>query len=356
MSKSKAISGPVLGSEPPPTAVSVRTRVLANVLRGLELGPVLILLALCLIMWRLEPVFFTITNIQNVVIQSSVVAILAIGSLIVILTGGIDLSIGSAMALATVIGAFAFRSEYFSSGVAVVATMALVGLVVGLFNGLVYVVGRVPHPFIVTLATLSVAQGLGLILSKGQLLSGMPSIVTTLGNGYIGVVPVPAIVVAVIATVAWIFTRWTQWGRWVYATGGNAEAAKRMSIPVPRVLISTYALSGIAAGTSAVLTAGSIQGGSATLGQGVGGLFDAIAAVIIGGASIAGGRGSVGNCIVGALMIGVIRNGLALLNMSPFAEGILVGATILIAVELDVIRVYVEHRIRTIHSNEAVLS
>jgi ribose transport system permease protein len=355
------VSGPGVDVDLSPTALdagstgSVRTRVLGNVLKLLQAGPILILVVLCLIMWRLEPVFLTSVNIQNVLVQSSVVAILAVGSLVVILTGGIDLSVGSALALATVVGALAFRTESFRGSAAVIATMVLVGLVVGLINGLVYVKGRVPHPFIVTLAMLAVAQGLGLVLAKGQLLSGMPPLVGTLGNGFVGAVPVPAIVVALVALAAWWFTRWTQWGRWIYATGGSPEAAKRMGIPVQRVLISAYAISGLSAGIAAILVAGSIQGGSATLGQGVGGLFDAIAAVIIGGASISGGRGSVGNCIVGALMIAVIRNGLALMNLSPFAEGILVGVTILVAVELDVLRTHLERRIRTLHATEAAL-
>lgn len=331
----------------------LRAHALGSILKFLELGPVVILLALVLIMWQLKSVFLTTVNVQNILIQSSVVAILAIGSLVVILTGGIDLSIGSAMALATVIGAMAYANDFFHSGIATICVILLVGLMIGLINGVVYVKGRVPHPFIVTLAMLSIAQGLGLVLSQGQMVSGMPSIVNTLGNGYIGMVPVPAIVVVVIGLLAWLFTRWTQWGRWIYATGGNPEGARRMSLPVSRILISAYAISGLTAGIAAVLTAGSVGGGSATLGQGVGGLFDAIAAVIIGGASILGGRGNVGNCIVGALMIGVIRNGLALLNWSPFAEGILVGVTILLAVELDVLRTHLERRVRTLYANEA---
>lgn len=349
---SRLESSPVREAAARPATARVRTRLLENTLRTLQAGPVLILLILCLVMWRLSPVFLSSSNLQNILVQSSVVAILAIGSLTVILTGGIDLSIGSALALATVVGAMAYQGGTLTSGPAVVAVMVLVGLALGLINGLIYVKGRVPHPLIVTLATLSIAQGLGLVLSKGQLLSGIPSLVSTLGNGFVGWIPVPALVVAVVASVAWIFTRWTQWGRWIYATGGSTEAARRMSIPVSRVVISAYAVSGVTAGLAAILTAGSIGGGSATLAQGVGGLFDAIAAVVIGGASISGGRGKVGNCIVGALMIGVIRNGLALLNFSPFAEGVLVGITILLAVELDVLRRYVERRIRTLQTNE----
>src|SRR6185312_1083092 len=167
------------------------------------------------------------TNIQNILVQSSVVAILAMGELIVIVTGGIDLSVSATMAHATVTGWSLYQTHvFFHGGAYVVGSMVGVGLVVGLANGLIYVKGRVPHPFIVTLATLSVASGLALTISKGQAESGMPSVVNTLGNGFVGVVPVPAIVLLVVAIAAWWVTRNTRWGRWIYATGGNPEAAE----------------------------------------------------------------------------------------------------------------------------------
>jgi ribose transport system permease protein len=235
----------------------------------------------------------------------------------------------------------------------VIGAMIAVGLVVGLVNGLIYVKGRVPHPFIATLATLSIATGLALTISKGQAESGMPPVVNTLGNGFVGVIPVPAIVLLVVAVAAWWLTRNTRWGRWIYATGGNSEAAKRVGIPVGKVLISVYVISGLAAGIGGVLTAGSIDGGSATLAEDPVTLLNAIAGVIIGGASLFGGRGSVWNAIIGALTIGVIENGLALENVSPFAESIFVGVTILVAVELDVLRSILERRIRTLQANLA---
>ena len=323
-------------------------RLFGLALRCLEAGPVLILLVLIAAMWFLNPLFLSEPNIRNVLFQSSVVAVLAIGSLIVILTGGIDLSIGAIMSLATVLGAITFR--YVHDGWVVIAVMLAVGLIFGLVNGLLYVKGGIPHPFIVTLATLTFAQSLGLFLTGSQMVTGVPDIVDTLGNDNLGPLPMRAIVVVVVGLGAWWFTRWTVWGRWIYATGGSAEAARRMSIAVPTVLISVYVASGLAAGIAGILTAGAIGGGSALLGQGVGGLFDAIAAVVIGGASIFGGRGSIWNAIVGALMIGVIRNGLALLQMSPFVEGMLVGTTILVAVLLDVLRARLETRMRAIQA------
>ena len=330
-----------------------RISVLARLLQILQIGPALILIILSLVVWSLKPAFFSTANIQDVLIQSSVVAILAMGELIVIITGGIDLSVSATMALATVIGWSLFQIRLFQNGAYIVGSMVVVGLVVGLANGLIYVKGKVPHPFIVTLATLSIASGLALTISKGQAESGMPSVVNTLGNGFVGVVPVPAIVLLVVAVAAWWITRNTRWGRWIYATGGNPEAAKRVGIPVGKVLISVYVISGLAAGIGAVLTAGSIDGGSATLAEDPVTLLNAIAGVIIGGASFFGGRGNVWNAIIGALTIGVIENGLALENVSPFAESIFVGVTILVAVELDVLRSVLERRIRALRANLA---
>jgi ribose transport system permease protein len=329
------------------------TRALDVSLRLLEAGPVLILVLLCIGIALLQPVFLTTLNLQNVLLQSSVVAVLAIGLLVVIVTGGIDLSIGSTMALATVIGWEVFQQVGDGGGILVILAMVALGLVVGLANGLLYVVGRVPHPLIVTLATLSIVQSIGLVITHSQPLPGMPTLVNDLGRGFIGPIPIAAIAVAIVAVLATIFLKHTQWGRWIYAVGGDTEAARRMSIPVPVVLVSAYVVCGSFAGFAGVLVAGNIGSGSATIGQAAGGLLDAVAAVIIGGASILGGRGTVWNCIVGALLIGVIRNGLALNGASPFLQGLLVGSIILVAVELDVIRGVIERRIRTIQSNLA---
>ena len=329
----------------------VSVRALDLTLKVLGAGPVVILVILCAAVALAQPVFLSAVNLQDVLLQSAPVAILAIGSFVVIVTGGIDLSIGSNMALATVIGWEVFQQVGEGGALIVILAMIALGLTVGLVNGLVYVFGRVPHPLIVTLAMLSIVESIGTVITHSQPLSGMPMLVNTLGRGLIGPVPIPAIEVALIAIAANIFLKHTQWGRWIFAVGGDPEAAKRMSIPVPSVLVSTYVICGGLAGFAGVLVAGNIDGASATIGQATGGLLDAIAAVIIGGASITGGRGTVWNCLVGTLLIGVIRNGLALTGASPYLEGLLVGGTILIAVELDVIRRAIERRIRAAHAN-----
>jgi ribose transport system permease protein len=287
-------------------------------------------------------VFPTTRNIGNVLSQTSVIAIVALGQLLVIVTRGIDLSVGSTIALSGVTGAIVF--EHTQSSVVVVSAILGVGLAVGLVNGLVFVFGRVPHPFIVTLATLSIVRGVALWASDGTLVSGMPPIVQTIGGGTVGWVPYSIFVVIALSILCLLLTTGLVWGRWLYAVGGNEEAARRASIPTRRVLVTVYALSGLAAGVGGLITAGLIDGGSPTSGDLA--ELDSIAAVIIGGAAFAGGRGGVGNALVGAFTIGVIRNALNLHNVDAFYQLIVIGIVVLLAVEADVLRGYIEGRVR----------
>lgn len=319
-----------------------RYRLLQGALFSLRAGPALILALLIIGISLTTPIFFTTRNIGNVFSQTSVIAVIALGQLLVIVTRGIDLSVGSTIALSGVTGAVVF--EHTHSSVVVVAAILGTGLAVGAVNGLVYVYGRVPHPFIVTLATLSIVRGIALWASNGTLIPNMPPIVQTIGGGSINWLPYSTFVVIGAALCCLLLTTWLVWGRWLYAVGGNPEAARRSSIPTRRVLVSVYVLSGLAAGIGGLLTAGLIDGGSPTAGD----LseLDSIAAVIIGGAAFAGGRGNVGNALVGAFTIGVIRNALNLHNVDPFYQLMAIGVIVLIAVEADVLRGYIENRVR----------
>jgi ribose transport system permease protein len=310
-----------------------------------RLGPVLMLAVLVIAVWIATPVFLSERNLQNVAIQSSTVAILAIGQLVVILTRGIDLSVGATVSLASVLGAMVFGTS-FDAGVWVIAAMVGTGIAVGLLNGVIYVWGRVPHPFIVTLAMFNVAAGLALIISKGTPIYGMPDAVESIGTGFIGPIPIAALVAAGIALLVWVLLRRTIWGRWVYAIGGNPDAAERLGIPVGRMLISVYAICGAAAGAAAIIVSGQTAGGFPTVGQGE--ELTAIAAVIIGGASFNGGRGGVMNAIVGALTLAVIQNGLNLLGVNQFWQILVIGVVVVIAVELDVARGALENRFRAL--------
>jgi ribose transport system permease protein len=309
---------------------------------SLRAGPALILLLLIVVVSLTTPIFFTSRNIGNVFSQTSVIAVVALGQLLVIVTRGIDLSVGSTIALSGVTGAVVF--QHTQSSVLVIAAILGTGVAVGLVNGLVYVYGRVPHPFIVTLATLSIVRGIALWASNGTLVPNVPPVVQTLGGGTINWLPYSIFVVAGLALCTLVLTTWLVWGRWLYAVGGNPEAARRSSIPTRRVLVTVYVLSGLAAGVGGLLTAGLIDGGSPTAGDLA--ELDSIAAVIIGGAAFAGGRGNVGNALVGAFTIGVIRNALNLHNVDPFYQLMAIGVIVLIAVEADVLRGYIEGRVR----------
>jgi ribose transport system permease protein len=328
-----------------------RLLALEVVMTIVQMGPVLMLVVLMAVLALLEPVFLTTRNLGNVMAQSSVICVLAMGQLLVIVTRGVDLSVGAMVALSSVVGALAFGS--IDGGLAIIAVMVGTGLTVGLVNGMVLVWGHIPHPFIITLASMSVARGLALWLADGRstIPGGMPEVVRYLGSATVGFVPVSAILVAVLAIVIALFSKRMVWGRWIYAVGGNPEAARRAAIPVPWVLISVYAISGLLAGLGAVLASGRSNAGSPNFGQLA--ELDSIAAVVIGGASFMGGRGNVGNAIVGALMIGVIRNGMNLLNVDAFLQLIVIGLVIVAAVELDVIRGSLEARVRLLRAARA---
>ena len=321
-------------------------RLLRVALGVIRLGPLLMLAGLILAMTLLSPVFFTTGNATNVLAQSAAIAVLAIGQLLVILTRGIDLSVGSTLALASVVGAIAY--SHGNSAVVVIAVMLAAGAAVGFVNGAVYVWGRLPHPFIITLATLSIARGLALQISGGKPKRGVPGVVKSIGNSSFHWVPYSAFLVAGIALlVAGVLARMV-WGRWIYATGGNPEAARRTGIPVRSVLISVYVMCGLLAGVAAIITSGRLNAGSPTSGNLA--ELDSIAAVIIGGASFLGGRGNVANALVGALMIGVIRNGMNLLDVGAFLQPIVIGVVIVLAVESDVVRSRLEERFRVIQA------
>jgi ribose transport system permease protein len=316
-------------------------------LRLLSVGPLLILIVLVAGISLLTTNFLKPVNISNILAQTAVIAIVAIGQHLVILTRGIDLSVGANLALATVVGGLVFRTV--DSGLLVAMAILLTGAVVGAINGVVYVFGRLPHPFIITLATLSVCRGLALELAPGHTtMRGMPDWIVAVGGSEIFGVPSSFLVVLVVAGAALFMTKAMVWGRWIYAVGGDPEAAVEMGLPVRGVLISAYVISGLCAGVGGVVLAGRTGASSPLFGNLL--ELDTIAAVIIGGASFLGGRGHVGHALVGAVMIGVIRNALNLLNVDVFFQMIAIGLIIVVAVEADVLRNYLEGRARNIQA------
>jgi len=319
-------------------------------LRLLSVGPLLILAVLAIIISLLTPNFLKPINLSNILAQTAVIAIVAVGQYLVILTRGIDLSVGANLALATVIGGLVFRSV--DSAPLVMLAMLLSGMTVGAVNGIVYVFGRLPHSFIITLATLSICRGLALELAPGHTtMRGMPDAITWIGGSSTFGVPNSFFVVFAVAALVFLMARAMVWGRWIYAVGGAPEAAIEMGIPVKGVLVSTFVISGLCAGIGAIVLAGRTAASSPLYGNLL--ELDTIAAVIIGGASFLGGRGNIGHALVGALMIGVIRNALNLNNVDVFFQMIAIGLIIVVAVEADVIRNRLEARARTIQAARA---
>jgi ribose transport system permease protein len=297
-------------------------------------GPLLGLLVTSAILSFLSPYFLTFDNLINVFRQSSINALLALGQLLVIITAGIDLSVGSILGLSCVLVAMMLKA-----GVPwplCILAGACVGTALGMMNGLLLTKLRLPHPFIPTLGMMNVARGLAFVISGGFPISELPQGFRFWGAGTIAYIPVPVILVVAIYGVFHVFLTRTTFGRDVYAIGGNKQAAMFSGIPVDRRLTMVYAMSGGLAALGAIVLAGRLNSGFPLAGDGA--ELDAIAAVIIGGASFFGGVGTVWGTLIGALIMGVLRNGLTLLNVSPNWQKVVIGVVIVAAVWIDVLR------------------
>jgi ribose/xylose/arabinose/galactoside ABC-type transport system permease subunit len=293
-----------------------------------DYGIVIAFLLLCVALAVLTPTFLTSGNLLNVGRQVSIVAILAAGQTFVILTAGIDLSVGSVLALAGAVAAGVSAS--FGWGPGIVAGL-LVGGGAGLLNGLAITLLLVPD-FVATLAMLSIARGATLIYTNGQPISVADGAMRFLGAGTIGPIPVPIVVTLIVFAVAIVVLRSMTFGRYVYATGGNRRAAAFSGIDTNRVRVLVYVASGLLAGIAGVVLTGRLA--TADPQAGVGYELDAIAAVVLGGTSLFGGEGSVARTLLGALILGVLSNGMNLLDVSPFYQEVVKGVVIVIAVAL----------------------
>jgi ribose transport system permease protein len=288
-------------------------------------------------------VFFTWRNIANIFKQTAVNSLLAIGMFLAILTAGIDLSVGSVLALAMMALAVANADGW--AWPIVLLLGPVVGLMAGFVNGVGITKLRMPHPFIMTLGMLFMARGLANLISGGVPYTGLPEPVRFLGSAqiYLGDwggerinLPVALIVTVIVYLAFWVLLEHTVLGRRIYAIGGNPQAARVSGISVDRVLIIVYTLCGLMAGFGGLIMAGRTNSGFPN--AGVGAELEAIAAVIIGGASFFGGRGTVLGVFGGVIVMGLISNGLNLNNVSVFWQQILIGLIIVIAVFLDVLR------------------
>lgn len=316
---------------------SLHSRLLAEAGRLFQVREFNVLIALVVVGALISlytPYFLTTNNLMGVFRAFSLTAIMSIGMVMVIITGGIDLSVGSAMGLASLVTALCFSMGY-PTELCIAAGLG-VGLIFGLCNGLLITFIGLP-PFIATLGTLSIGRGLMYMITRGvPVTPDTPEAFAILGQGYLGPVPVPVIIMVVLMLVFAVIMRRTRFGRHVYATGGNEHAARLSGVKVDRIKLSVYVLSSTIAALAGVI--GFSRYLSAEPASGFGSELDVIAAAAIGGASLAGGAGSVTGAVIGAALVGVIANGVVLLNINTYAQQAITGGVILIAVSLDVLR------------------
>ncbi len=293
-------------------------------------GLVMALLALVAILSLLSDRFLTPSNVINVLRQISINAIIAAGMTVVIIGRGIDLSVGSLLALTGVVAA-SLAVGGLPAGLAIAAALGL-GLVMGVFNG-AFVAYAGIAPFIVTLAGLTIFRGMALAITDGRPVSGLPPIFMTIGYGSFLGLPVPIWIMLGFLAITHVILRHMALGRSIYAIGGNEEAARLSGIAVRRVKLFTFAYSGLAAALAAMVLTGRLN--SAQPSAGVMFELDAIAAVVVGGTSLFGGKGGVFGTLIGALIIGVINNGMNLLNVPSFYQQIVKGGVILAALLIE---------------------
>jgi ribose/xylose/arabinose/galactoside ABC-type transport system permease subunit len=299
-----------------------------------KFGIALALIAEIILFSILSPYFLTTDNILNVSLQTSITAIIAVGMTFVILTAGIDLSVGALVAFTGVVSTsilkfgLPFSLAFFTSVVA--------GIVIGMLSGAVageFITRFNITPFIVTLALMTILRGASYMYTDGRPVWGLPDQFSILGSGRIAAIPIPTLIMLGIYGAAYLTLNRTRFGRYVYAVGGNKEAARLAGIDTNRVLMIVYMICGALASLSGILLASRMNSGQPNAGLMY--ELDAIAAVVVGGTSLFGGRGSIVGTFIGAMLIGVLRNGLNLLNVNSYVQQVVVGVVILLAVLID---------------------
>ena len=292
---------------------------------------IFIVIGLGVILSFISSNFLTVTNLLNVVRQIAVNGILAIGMTIVCLTGGIDLSVGSIVAFSGIIAAGMLRDTGYPIIIIVLAAI-VVGAVCGLYNGY-FVAYWNAAPFVVTLSMMTIARGMTYVYSDGRPISNLRTEFLTIGKGSIAGIPIPTLILVVVFILGSIMLTKLKFGRYVYAVRGNENAAMVSGINVKRIKMMVYVLSGIACGIAAIILTARVSAGLPQAGESY--ELDAIAATVIGGTSLSGGRGRLWGTIVGAVLLGIVNNGLDLLNVSSFYQQIVKGLIILGAILID---------------------
>ncbi len=293
-------------------------------------GILVVLVVLCLLFGLMSPVFFSAENILNILRQVAVVGIVAVGMTFVILTGGIDLSVGSIIGIASV-----FTAKLMLGGMpaawAVLLTLAICALA-GLFNGLVVNELFIP-PLVATLGTMTALRGVAFLISGGLPVFGFSNSLSFLGQGYLWRIPIPVIIMAVTFALGFLLLDSTRFGRYVYGVGGNEEATRLSGVGVKSIKALVYTISGLLSGIAGIVLLSRINSGQPKAGQGY--EMDVVTAVVIGGVSIAGGEGNILLVVAGVLIMGVLSNGMILLNMNEYVQWVVKGLVLLAAVGFD---------------------
>jgi len=299
-----------------------------------EYGIILVFIAVCVIIAGIKPVFLSMTNIFNVIRQVSMIGIMSVGMTFVILSADIDLSVASVAAFCGALTA-GFMTRNGIPPIAAILIPIPIAAFMGWAMGIIITKARV-HSFVVTLGMMSIARGLTLTYTRGLSIGNLPRSFGVLGGGMIGPIPVPVIIFLLVVIIGYVVLTRTPYGRAVYAIGGNREAARLSGIKVDRCRIMNFVLCSTLAGFAGIILASRVRSAWALAAQGW--ELDVIAAVIIGGTSMFGGRGGVIGTLIGALFLGVLRNGANLLGVSPFYQQILMGTLIVAAVVFDRLR------------------
>lgn len=292
-----------------------------------------ILLLICIVFALGSSEFLTTSNLLNVALQTSIIAIVAIGMSFVIFTAGIDLSVGSMMALCGALAAGLAVHNGFDTYLAISIALGA-GLFLGAVNGLMIIRGGIP-PFVATLAMLAIARGLTLVYTEGRPIAGLDESFIYWGTGRFLGIPLPVILMVIIAIVAYVITRYTPFGLHVYSTGGNEETTRLAGISPDRVKLAVYVISGFLAALGGVLLTARLW--SAQPNAATGWELDAIAAPVLGGTSLFGGVGSIGGTVVGAFIIGVLSNGLNLMGVQSYYQQVIKGLVFILAVTVDLL-------------------
>jgi ribose transport system permease protein len=297
-----------------------------TIFRSTEFGIFIAFLALCAILSFATPNFLTVFNIFTVMKQVSFIAIMSVGMTMVILTAGIDLSVGAVLGLVNVLAAILIKKIGLAPGI---SSALLFGTFLGFVNGIIIVKWDLP-PFIVTLGMMNIARGLALVITKGWPVTGLPECFGCLAEGRLGVVPVPVIIMIIVFILGYLFLSRTIWGRYIYASGGNEKATWLSGVNVNKIKVLVYSITGFLSGLAGIMMASRLSQGSPI--TGIGYELSVIGAVVIGGTDLMGGKGSVLGSLIGASIMGVLDNGLVLLGVSAFWQQVILGLVIIIAV------------------------